>query len=431
MKVLCYQRFSTDKQSDRTIADQRRECHEFAKAQGWTVVADYADEGISGAKLSRRPGMQALLAHAEAGGVDIVTAVDLSRISRSLAHTAGIFDRLHFRGIRIHTRADGLIDETMLGMLGTFASMTRKMSATRTRDALRSLARDGFATGGRTYGYRSVEDGTHKRLVLDEAEAEVVRTIYRRFASGESPRQIAAGLNAEGIKGPTGGTWRQSTIAGNRLRGTGILANPKYVGESSYGKREFRLDPQVELRRPARFGDGDRRPEKDWVKHDDAKLRIIDDALWARVQTRFDEIESHTAAIRKKHGSAKARAGRHAVHLLSGILKCGVCGGPMSLVNASKYGCADAFDKRTCNNRSYLRRDVAEQKIIATIRFEMCSADGLRHAAQRIRAAVEARLAKAGGATAANVKALAKVDKGLAKHSQGHCRRLRPRRPQG
>ena len=65
--------------------------------------------------------------------------------------------------------------------------------------------------------------GTGERKI-DEAEAEVVREIFRRFAAGEGPRAIARALNERGVPGPHGRPWGDTTIRGHAKKGTGILA---------------------------------------------------------------------------------------------------------------------------------------------------------------------------------------------------------------
>jgi len=61
--------------------------------------------------------------------------------------------------------------------------------------------------------------------LIDEGEAGVVRRIFREYAAGRSPREIARRLNAEGVPGPGGRPWGDTTIRGHALRGTGVLHN--------------------------------------------------------------------------------------------------------------------------------------------------------------------------------------------------------------
>ncbi|WP_366942786.1 recombinase family protein [uncultured Paracoccus sp.] len=79
------------------------------------------------------------------------------------------------------------------------------------------------------------------QLVIQPAEAEVIRRIFREYANGISPQKIAASLNSEGVPAPRAragsGHWKQNTINGNRDRGTGILNNDLYIGQRVWNRR--------------------------------------------------------------------------------------------------------------------------------------------------------------------------------------------------
>src|SRR6185312_8996975 len=83
MKAAVYSRFSTDRQNESSIADQVRVCAEYAAGQGWQVVEQFEDQGISGAALGNRPGVLRLQDAAFARRVDAVLVTDFSRLSRS------------------------------------------------------------------------------------------------------------------------------------------------------------------------------------------------------------------------------------------------------------------------------------------------------------------------------------------------------------
>jgi site-specific DNA recombinase len=87
MKVAIYARYSSDNQRDASIADQLRICREFAARQGWTVVQEFTDHGISGATLLRS-GFQALMRDALNRRFDVVLAESLDRFSRDQEDTA-------------------------------------------------------------------------------------------------------------------------------------------------------------------------------------------------------------------------------------------------------------------------------------------------------------------------------------------------------
>ena len=125
--------------------------------------------------------------------------------------------------------------------------------AAKTHRGLRGRVEDGKSGGGLCYGYRVVKKLDERGELIrgdreiDEAQAIVARRIFREFASGISPRAIARALNAEGIVGPDGNLWNDSTIRGHVKRGTGLINNELYVG---------RLEPAALRQRPEHWTAG-------------------------------------------------------------------------------------------------------------------------------------------------------------------------------
>jgi Resolvase, N terminal domain len=114
MRVSIYARYSSDKQREASIEDQVRLCEERAAREGWRVVKRYTDHAISGASLMRR-GIQALMQDAQSGKFDVVLTESLDRISRDQEHIAGVYKRLRFAGVKIHTLSEGEIAELHIG----------------------------------------------------------------------------------------------------------------------------------------------------------------------------------------------------------------------------------------------------------------------------------------------------------------------------
>ena len=108
-----------------------------------------------------------------------------------------------------------------------------------------------------------------------------MRRIFREYAAARSPREIARRLNAEGVPGPGGRPWGDTTIRGHALRGTGLLHNELYVGRLVWNRQRYIKDPKTG-RRVARLN-----PESAWIIQEVPELRIVDDALWATVQARL------------------------------------------------------------------------------------------------------------------------------------------------
>src|SRR5579885_1318586 len=224
-KVALYARDSSDNQSVASIEDQLRICREHAARERWKVVATYHDAAISGASVILRPGVQALLQDAQRGKFEIVLAEALDRVSRDQADVATLFKHLRFAGVRIVTLAAGDISELHVGLKGTMNGLFLKDLAAKTHRGLRRRVEKGKAGGGLCYGYRVVkkidaggEPIRGEREIAAE-EASVVRRVFREFAAGKSPIAIATDLNRQGILGPLGKRWADTTIRGHVSRG--------------------------------------------------------------------------------------------------------------------------------------------------------------------------------------------------------------------
>jgi site-specific DNA recombinase len=121
------------------------------------------------------------------------------------------------------------------------SAMYLKQLAHHVRRGQAGRVREGFSGGGLTYGYAPVLGKRGERAI--EAEAEIVRRIYREYVAGRTPRDIAISLNHDEVKPPRGEFWGASTIHGNRARGSGLLSNALYDGRLVWNKVAMRKDP--------------------------------------------------------------------------------------------------------------------------------------------------------------------------------------------
>ena len=260
--VALYARYSSDNQRDASIEDQLRICRERAEREGWMIVDSYCDRSISGASLIR-PGIQALMADAQANRFDIVLSESLDRISRDQEDIAGIYKRFTFVGVRIVTLSEGDINELHIGLKGTMGALYLKDLADKTRRGLRGRIEEGKSGGGNSYGYRVIRkfepDGTPicGDREIEPVEASVIKRIFTDYASGKSPRAIAHELNAEGIVGPRGNEWGPSTLNGNVKRGNGILNNELYIGRLIWNRQRFLKDRETRCSSQSKRGMGD------------------------------------------------------------------------------------------------------------------------------------------------------------------------------
>ncbi len=100
MKAAIYARYSTDKQRETSIEDQRRNCERLAQQENWNIALCYADRAISGTKIDR-PDYQRMLADAKARAFAVLLVDDLSRLARDSVENEQTLRRLEHWGIRV------------------------------------------------------------------------------------------------------------------------------------------------------------------------------------------------------------------------------------------------------------------------------------------------------------------------------------------
>ena len=359
MRAALYARFSSDQQNSKSAEDQLNHLRAALKGKGWTEVAAYKDEAISGANVMTRPGLLRLMADAQQGAFDLVFAEALDRISRDQADTAQIFKTLQFRGIELHTSSEGLVNTIQAGFAGIMNQLFLTQLADKTRRGQVANVRAGRSGGGKCYGYRT-EGGVYS-IVPDEAE--VVRRILSEYDQGKSPRQIAAALNTAAIHGPRGGEWTAATINGDRRVGDGILHQPLYAGELVFNRRRYRKHPETG-RRSSIIN-----PTDQWVREPAPDLRIVDDALWQRVQSR-------KAAL----GDQPLGSRRRPQRLLSGLLHCGACGGSMTVQGGERYGCSAHRERGTCSNGKTIKVASVDERVLQGVRDHLMQPQVIEHA---------------------------------------------------
>src|SRR5262245_44012042 len=194
MRVSVYARYSSDKQREASIEDQVRLCEERAAREGWRVVKRYTDHAISGASLMRR-GIQTLMRDAQSGKFDLVLTESLDRISRDQEDIAGVYKRLRFAGVKIHTLSEGEIAELHIGFTGTMSALYLKNLGEKTWRGQSGRIRAGKSGGGNCYGYDVVKGTMGERergdRRINEKEAQIIRSIFNEYAAGKSPKAIA------------------------------------------------------------------------------------------------------------------------------------------------------------------------------------------------------------------------------------------------
>ena len=153
MRAVVYARYSSDLQSEASIADQIEVCRRYAVERGWTITQTYTDAAISGASRFR-PAFQNLLNDAGRKLFDIVLCEAVDRLGRRLADTADLQDRLAFHGVKLFTPSLGEVTQIHVAVMGMMAQMALKDLGEKTRRGQLGRVLKGKSAGGLAYGYR-------------------------------------------------------------------------------------------------------------------------------------------------------------------------------------------------------------------------------------------------------------------------------------
>lgn len=416
-RAALYARYSSDNQNEASIEDQFRLCREHAQRERWEIVGSYEDAAISGSSTNLRSGIQRLVRDAQRGEFKILLAEALDRISRDQADVATLYKHLKFAGVTIVTLAEGEISELHVGLKGTMNALFLKDLAMKTHRGLRGRVEKGKAGGGLCYGYKVVKkfDANGEPLRGDREiipeEAKIIRRIFQEFASGKSPKAIAVDLNREGVPGPHGRAWGGTSIRGHQTRGTGIVNNELYTGVLVWNRLRYIKDPSTG-KRVSRIN-----PESAWIRTEVPHLRIVDDELWAAARARqkqISEVFGPNPANTLEGRMKRVRLTGRPVHLLSGLLTCGCCGGKFGIITPGRYACLNHHRRGTCDNGRSITRQNIEARVLTGLKEKLVSSEAV---AEAVRAYAEEmnRLNRDRRAQAVtDQKSLAKIEKAIA-----------------
>lgn len=328
-KVAVYIRWSTEEQGDGTTLEVQQEaCRLFIQSQGWVYREDlvFVDDGWSGGSLDR-PGLNRLRAAVADGLVSCVVVYKLDRLSRSVLDTVNLvlqeWDGVcSVRSTREPVDTTNPAGSILFYMLASYAEWERSTIRERTMSGKIKRAQQGRNPGhAMPYGYTK-GDEPGQWVVLD-AEAVVVRRIFREYIGGRGIHTIAAGLNADGVKPRRAAFWRGETIIK-------MINNPVYTGLLRYGLSALTTKAQrKQLGKFRVFFD-----EPRYASVEGAVPVIIPREEWERAQR-----------VRESRGSTIGTRARGADFLLTGIARCR-CGatvrGDARKGNKRYYRCASS-----------------------------------------------------------------------------------------
>ena len=361
LRVAVYARFSTDRQSATSCADQIAKASRFVRERGGELdpTLVFRDEAISGA-VRNRPGLMALVAACEADRVDVVVVEALDRLSRDTEDSAWIrrrLPRLIAMDNGIDTASEGAAFTA--DIFAAVAAQLRRDIGKKTLRGMRGKAEAGLATGGALpYGYRSVKVANGFSIVIEEEQAQVVREMFAAYAAGRSLAGVATLLNERGIAPPRSSRSRKRNVWGvSTVRS--ILHNPKYLGEWTFGRRAWKRDPDTRRRVPVLR-------DEPLVSEQRPDLAIIEPDVAAAVLARFEQTRT-TYGRKKRRVPAPSR--RH--YPLSGLLRCSHCGELMSIGGGGRgrrYYVCSGSKRGACSLRRYIQEGVVRERVLGKIR---------------------------------------------------------------
>lgn len=266
----------------------------------YELVDIYADEGISGTDMEKRSELMRLLRDCSLGKIDRVICKSLSRFARNTEELLYMIRMLKGFGVSIYFEDKDIDSEKLnMEMIMTFPGMAAQQESEAISGNLRwsyqkRMERGEFICVTAPYGY-NMEDG---ELVINEAEAEHIRRIYKMYLDGIGIQSIVNSLNAEGIKRrKDGARWQEKTIKY-------ILTNEKYIGDSLTKKTYMTAFP---YRRKINNGEY----AKYYVRNNHPPI------------IKREDFEIVQELLKKKRIEGRTRT----VYPLSGKLRCPECGG--------------------------------------------------------------------------------------------------------
>ncbi len=303
MRIAPYCRVSTDKADQLNSLEMQKKFYgEFAERNNHEITHMYADEGISGTQMRKRPEFMRLMRDARLGKFDMVVTKDISRMARNVVDFLQSIRELKAIGIPVvfvNTNLSTEDGELVLTMLAMVAQQESENTSKRIKFS-KSLNAEKGKVPNLVYGYDKII-GDYFNLNINSFEANVVRRIYQMYINEEyGASKIAKILNEENIKTKRGCKWTQNGICR-------ILTNRMYCGIIINGKEEVKD-----------FLTGDRidKPEEEWKVTERPDLAIIDIDTFEIAQKKME--------INKQKFSQGQR--KDCKHVFSTLLKCSDCG---------------------------------------------------------------------------------------------------------
>ncbi len=370
MKILAaaYARYSTSLQHETSIAAQLKAIDDFCRRNDLTLSGmPYIDEAKTGTNM-RREGMENLRRDAHAGKFKAIVIYDISRGSRNLEDWLSFRREMDKLGIKLYSVTSSIgdldkpadfLNETVQAAVGQFYVLQSRQKSIEGK-AVRA-ERGLFCGGVAPLGY-DIKDG---RYIINEREAPVVRMIFDMYAAGRSYGEIMEEIKKTGITGKHG-----KMIVPNTLYY--ILKNERYTGTFVWNEYEMRHMHEWVGRKNA---------DDEVTRIEGAIPEIVPRPTWEIVRSRM-EANRHNAMNNSRRGTN--------YYLLSGVIRCGECNGPLSGVTSTskgieykRYTCINKRKSRSCNAKD-IRAERLERYIVDFLRERILVPDVIAKMADRI-----------------------------------------------
>lgn len=320
-QAAVYVRISQDREgAGLGVARQEEDCTALCKRLGWNVADVYTDNDVSAYSGKPRPAWSRLIEDVKTGGVDAIAAWHVDRLTRSPVELEHVIDLADRHGLKLATVTGDVDLATPTGrmvarILGATARQEAEHKGERQKRQRRQSAEAGKPNGGGTRPYGFEAD----RVTVVPDEADVIREAARRALAGESLSSICRDLADRGATTPKGGNWQPRTL--RRLLASARIS----------GRREHTPRPT---------GDNGTRP---------LVGEIVSEAVWPAIISPEDSDRLRAMLTDPDRQRFNPTTGR--TYLLSGILRCGKCGGSMCgrpRSGVPRYVCPNMPGGTTC-----------------------------------------------------------------------------------
>ena len=232
LRVAAYCRVSTDSDEQATSYDAQVEHYTnfIQKNEEWEFSGIFADDGISGTNTKKREEFNRMIAECMEGHIDMIITKSISRFARNTLDCLRYIRQLKEKNIPVFFEKENIntMDSKGEVLLTIMASLAQQESESLSKNVKMGM-QFRFQKGevqinhNRFMGYTKDEDG---HLIIEPAEAEIVKRIYREYLQGASLKQIGDGLMDDGILTAAGkAKWRPESVKK-------ILKNEKYIGDA-------------------------------------------------------------------------------------------------------------------------------------------------------------------------------------------------------